>query len=124
MHGQVQMLVSVVKMATVLEGVVPKSSVLLCVFWGQKDSLQRVFIKKCFLYTVGSVCRIRRFTTGSRNSLKDHVLSFISICDYLLTLPCTNTRGTAFWSNLEKYETYFGAILSGEYSEYSPKLKL
>jgi hypothetical protein len=27
--------------------------------------------KKCFLFTVESVCRVRRFTTGSRNSLKD-----------------------------------------------------
>jgi hypothetical protein len=30
-HAQVQRLVSVVKMATVLEGVLPKSDVLLCV---------------------------------------------------------------------------------------------
>jgi hypothetical protein len=33
-------------------------------FCGQKDSMQRVFIKKCFLFTVGSVCRVERFTTG------------------------------------------------------------
>jgi hypothetical protein len=33
--------------------------------------VQRIFIKKCFLFTVGSVCRVKRFTTGSRNSLKD-----------------------------------------------------
>jgi hypothetical protein len=30
--------------------------------------MQEIFIKKCFLLTVGSVCRIKRFTTGSRNS--------------------------------------------------------
>jgi hypothetical protein len=30
----------------------------------QKDSMQRIFIKKCFLFTVGSVCRVKRFTTG------------------------------------------------------------
>jgi hypothetical protein len=30
--------------------------------------MQRIFIKKCFLFTVGSVCRVKRFTTGSRNS--------------------------------------------------------
>jgi hypothetical protein len=34
-----------------------------------KDSMQRILIKKYFM--VGSVCRIKRFTTGSRNSLKD-----------------------------------------------------
>jgi hypothetical protein len=33
-------------------------------FCGQKDSVQRMFIKKCFLFTVGSVCRVKRFTTG------------------------------------------------------------
>jgi hypothetical protein len=26
--------------------------------------MQRIFIKKCFLFTVGSVCRVKRFTTG------------------------------------------------------------
>jgi hypothetical protein len=26
--------------------------------------MQRIFIKKCFLLTVGSVCRVKRFTTG------------------------------------------------------------
>jgi hypothetical protein len=28
-------------------------------------------VKRCFLFTVGSVCRLMRFTTGSRNSVKD-----------------------------------------------------
>jgi hypothetical protein len=30
-----------------------------------------MFIKKYFLFTVGSVCRVKRFTVGWRNSLKD-----------------------------------------------------
>jgi hypothetical protein len=30
-------------------------------FCGQKDSMQRIFITKCFLFTVGSVCRVKRF---------------------------------------------------------------
>jgi hypothetical protein len=33
-------------------------------FCGQKDSMQRIFIKKCFLFTVGSVFHVKRFTTG------------------------------------------------------------
>jgi hypothetical protein len=43
--------------------------------------MQRILIKKCFLFKVGSVCslkrfttgscRLKRFTTGSINSLKD-----------------------------------------------------
>jgi hypothetical protein len=33
--------------------------------------MQRIFIKKCFPFTVGSVCHVKRLTAGSRNSLKD-----------------------------------------------------
>jgi hypothetical protein len=33
-------------------------------FCGQKDTVQRIFIKNYFLLTVGSVCRVKRFTTG------------------------------------------------------------
>jgi hypothetical protein len=69
MHGHVQRLVSVVKMATVLERNTEEKR-FLCVLCAQKDSMQRTFTKKCFLFTVGSVCRVKRFTTGSRNSLK------------------------------------------------------
>jgi hypothetical protein len=32
-------------------------------FCGQNDSMKRIFIKKCFLFTVGSVCRVKRFTS-------------------------------------------------------------
>jgi hypothetical protein len=58
-------LVSIVKMAIVLDGV------LFCVFCGQEDSMQRIFINKCVLFKVGSVCRVKQFITGLRNSLKD-----------------------------------------------------
>jgi hypothetical protein len=33
--------------------------------------MQRIFIEKYFLFTVGSVYRVKRFTIGKRNSLKD-----------------------------------------------------
>jgi hypothetical protein len=33
--------------------------------------MKRTFLKKCFQFTVGSTCRVKRFTTGFRNSLKD-----------------------------------------------------
>jgi hypothetical protein len=39
-------------------------------FCRQKDSMQTMCIKKCFLFMVGSVNRLKRFTTGSRSSLK------------------------------------------------------
>jgi hypothetical protein len=32
--------------------------------------MRKVLIKKRFLFTVGSVCHVKRFTAGSRNSLK------------------------------------------------------
>jgi hypothetical protein len=28
--------------------------------------MQRIFIKKCFLFTVGSVCRVKRFSLGDK----------------------------------------------------------
>jgi hypothetical protein len=67
----VQRLVSVVKMANVLEDVLPKSRDRLCGFCVQKDSVQSIFINKCFLFTVGSYRRVKRFSTGSRISLKE-----------------------------------------------------
>jgi hypothetical protein len=70
--AHVQILASVVKMATVLEVcTTEKQRSLVLFFCGQKNSIQRILIKKCFLFTVGSVYRVKRFTTGSRNSLKD-----------------------------------------------------
>jgi hypothetical protein len=53
------------------EGFTTEEQRSIVTFCGQKDSMQRIFIKKCFLFTVGSVCRVKRFTSGSRNSLKD-----------------------------------------------------
>jgi hypothetical protein len=40
-------------------------------FCGQKDSIKRIFINKCFLITAVSVCGVKRFISGSKNSLKD-----------------------------------------------------
>jgi hypothetical protein len=72
-HAHVQRLVSVVRMQTVLGEYTTgqQRSVVHFFFVGKKDSMQRIFIKKRFLFTVGSVCRVKRFTVGSMNSLKD-----------------------------------------------------
>jgi hypothetical protein len=51
-----------------------RRTALSCVFfvWRElKDSIQRTFVRKCFLFTVGSVCPLKRFATGSWSSLKD-----------------------------------------------------
>jgi hypothetical protein len=59
-------------MATVLEyHTEEQRSVVRFFFVGKKDTLQRIFIEKYFLFTVGSVCRVKRFTIWSINSLKD-----------------------------------------------------
>jgi hypothetical protein len=60
-------MVSVVKMATVLEEYTTEEQLHVVLFCAHKDSMQGIFIKKYFLFTVGSVCRVKRFTTGSRN---------------------------------------------------------
>jgi hypothetical protein len=33
--------------------------------------VERLFIKKCFLFTVGSFCHVKQFTSGSRDTPKD-----------------------------------------------------
>jgi hypothetical protein len=58
-------------MATVIEDLLLKSSFLLCVICGKNDSTQNIFVKKYFLFIVGSICLVKRLTTVSRNSLKD-----------------------------------------------------
>jgi hypothetical protein len=40
-------------------------------FLWAKDPIQRIFVKKRFLFAMGNVRRVKRFTAGSRNSLKD-----------------------------------------------------
>jgi hypothetical protein len=35
---------------------------------GQKDSMQRKLIKNYFLFTVGSLCRVKRFHFGGKRS--------------------------------------------------------
>jgi hypothetical protein len=44
-------------------GVYYRRAAMCCeFFWEQKSPMQRVFIKKCFLFTVGSVCSVKWFT--------------------------------------------------------------
>jgi hypothetical protein len=54
-------------MATVLEECTAEEqqrSVVRFFFCWQKCSMQRIFIKKYFLFTVGSVCHVKRFKAG------------------------------------------------------------
>jgi hypothetical protein len=51
-------------MATVREDCTTEDWCSVMRFLWAKDSIQRIFIKKCFLFAVGSVCRMKRFTAG------------------------------------------------------------
>jgi hypothetical protein len=58
-------------MATVFEDTITEEQRYGVHFSGQKDSMQKILIKKCFLFIVGSVFHVNRFAMCSRNSLKD-----------------------------------------------------
>jgi hypothetical protein len=66
MHAHVQKLDSAIKIATMLEDCTTEEQRSVVRFYGQKDSMQRIFIKKCFLLTVGCVYRVKRFSLGSK----------------------------------------------------------
>jgi hypothetical protein len=66
-HAHVQKLVLVVKMAKVLEEYITeeqRSAVRF--FLCSLCSMQRIFIKKYFLFILGSVCCIKRFHLGGK----------------------------------------------------------
>jgi hypothetical protein len=71
MHAHVQKMVSVAKMVTVLEEFITEGQRSVVRFLWAKGFNERILIKKSFMCMVGSVCHVKRFTTGSRNSLKD-----------------------------------------------------
>jgi hypothetical protein len=70
-RARVQRLVAVAKMATVFDGYTTEERRSVVRFLWAKGLNTKVIHKDIFLFTVGSVCRVKRFTTGSRNSLKD-----------------------------------------------------
>jgi hypothetical protein len=51
--------------------VLPKSSVLSYVFCGQMDSMQSILINKCFLFMVGRLCRVKRFSLSGKRFADD-----------------------------------------------------
>jgi hypothetical protein len=57
-------------MATVFED--SEEKFLLCVFVGKRTPMQSTFIIKCFLFTVGSVCRVKRFHLGDKRFADDN----------------------------------------------------
>jgi hypothetical protein len=70
-------------------------------FCGKKDSVQNIFIKKYFLFTVGSVSRIKRFTAGSRSSLKDEeveaTVKRLLCCGFRRTGKATGQEYQCWW---------------------------
>jgi hypothetical protein len=70
-RAQIQRLVSVVKMATVHEACTTKEHRSVMHFLCKKGVNAKDIHKKWFTFMVGSVCRVKRFTTGPRNYLNN-----------------------------------------------------
>jgi hypothetical protein len=64
--AHIQKLVSIVRMVTMLEECGTEEQHSVVRFYGQNYSIQRIFMKKCFLFMVGSVCRLKRFSLGGK----------------------------------------------------------
>jgi hypothetical protein len=62
-------------MVTMTEECTTEEQSFVMRFCGPKDSMQRIFIKKYFLFTVGSVCRVKWFTAGWQASHDEQVES-------------------------------------------------
>jgi hypothetical protein len=52
-----------------------KRPALFCVLCEQNDSMQMIFTTKYFLFTAGSVCRVKRFTTGKRKAANNLLMT-------------------------------------------------
>jgi hypothetical protein len=52
-------------MVTVIEDYATEEQRSVVSFYGQMDSMRRIFVKKCFFFTVGSVCREKRVANVS-----------------------------------------------------------
>jgi hypothetical protein len=117
-HAHVQRLVSVVKMVTMLKECTAKEQRSLARFLcGQKGSMKRILIKECFMFTVWSVCHVKWFTTGSRNSLKD--VRKPQICPTKRGICWDNSRKDFYAAGLDALvERWDNCInVSGEYIE-------
>jgi hypothetical protein len=60
-------------MATMLEDFTTEEQRSIVRFCGQKVSIQRIFIKKRFLFTVGSVCRLKWFHLGGKRFADEEI---------------------------------------------------
>jgi hypothetical protein len=60
-------------MAIIFESVLLKIKILLYGFCGQKDSVLRIFIKKCFMLMVRSVCHVKQFNLGGKRFADDRL---------------------------------------------------
>jgi hypothetical protein len=69
MHAHVQSLVSVVKMATMLEVCTTEEQCFVLHFLWAKGLNAKDIHEEMFLIMVASVCHVKQFATGSINSL-------------------------------------------------------
>jgi hypothetical protein len=70
-HAHVHRLVSVVKMATVLEEcITEEQSTIVLFFWGKKTQCKGYSLRNISCY-VGKFCRVKRFHLGVRRFADD-----------------------------------------------------
>jgi hypothetical protein len=70
--------------------------VCVCFLWAKGPNA--IFIKKCFLFTVGSVCRVRRFSLGGKRFADDEEVK-------------TEVRKCLRQQSYDFYATRFDALL-------------
>jgi hypothetical protein len=72
-HAHVQRLVSVVKIATMLGECTTEEQRSVVRFMWAEGYNAKIFLKRCFLFTVGSACPLTRFSLGTKCFAADEV---------------------------------------------------
>jgi hypothetical protein len=97
-HAHVQRMVRVVKTATVLEDYPTEEQRVVVRFCEQTDLRRRIFIKKRILFTVRSVCRVKRFAVGLRDSFQSFRTSQI-MPDQVALLRLRQKQLCSWWKS-------------------------
>jgi hypothetical protein len=66
------------------------------IFCGQRDSIQRIFVKEYFLFKVGSVCGVMRLHHGDKCSADDEEVE-TEVCKWLKQSKSSVLRVSTHW---------------------------
>jgi hypothetical protein len=107
-------------MATVLEDCTAEGQRSVVLFCGQKDSVHRIFTNKCFLFTVGSVCRAKRFIAGLNNFLTGRRLL---CCGFQSTGKAMEQVYQCWWRICREYDMFYVLYLFVAYLLTLPHIR-